>query len=76
VRAPRPTLARLLEFLDLDWDEACLQFHRYEGTVKTASYWQVREPLHAGASGRWRAYADVLQPLRSALRDAGVPVPD
>jgi tetratricopeptide (TPR) repeat protein len=74
VRAPRDELARLLAFLDLDWDDRCLEFHRLGNTVKTASYWQVRRPLYGSSSGRWRNYATQLQPLRQAMREAGVEV--
>ena len=72
VREPRPALEKLLAFLGLDWDDACLQFHTQKSTVKTASYWQVRQPLNAKASGRWRPFGEHLAPLRAALRDAGV----
>jgi hypothetical protein len=40
--------------------------------VKTASVWQVREPLYTRSSGRWRNYETHLQPLRSALVEAGI----
>jgi hypothetical protein len=76
VREPEPVLSRLLEFLGLDWNDRCLQFHGLGGAVKTASYWQVREPLHAGASGRWRPYARQLGPLRDAFARAGVALAD
>jgi tetratricopeptide (TPR) repeat protein len=69
VAAPRPVLKRLLEFCGLDWDESCLDFHQAGGTVKTASVWQVREPLHRRASGRWRNYERHLDALRAALKD-------
>jgi tetratricopeptide (TPR) repeat protein len=74
VRAPRATLAPLLDFLGLPWHEDCLRFHLAGGAVKTASYWQVREPLHDAASGRWRPYAARLSPLIDALRAGGVAV--
>jgi tetratricopeptide (TPR) repeat protein len=67
VAAPRPSLERLLDFCGLDWDENCLAFHRAESSVKTASVWQVREPLYRRSSGRWRNYAAHLGPLRAAL---------
>ena len=44
----------LLAFLGLEWDESCLAFERSANPVKTASVWQVREPLHGRSSGRWR----------------------
>ena len=72
VRAPKPTLERMLGFLGLDWDDRCLEFHKLGNTVKTASYWQVRQPLSARASGRWRNYSAHLGPLRQALQEAGV----
>ena len=75
VADPMPALERLLAFLGLPWDTRCLEFHRLGNTVKTASYWQIRRPLHRDASGRWRRYASHLEPLRQALRDAGVPMP-
>ena len=72
VAAPESTLRPLLARLDLDWDPACLEFHALDNTVKTASYWQVRRPLYADASGRWRRYHAHLAPLDTALRAAGV----
>lgn len=64
---PRPTAAALLEFCGLEWDEACLSFHEADNPVRTASAWQVREPLYRRSSGRWRNYRRHLGPLREAL---------
>lgn len=72
VHEPEASLARLLQFLGLPWDDRCLQFHRLDNTVKTASYWQVRQPLHARASERWIRYLPHLAPLQQALREAGI----
>ncbi|MGQ0801370.1 MAG: sulfotransferase [Pseudomarimonas sp.] len=72
VSEPRPALARLFGFLDIEWDERCLDFHQVNNTVKTASYWQVRQPLYGSASGRWRNYQRHLGPLRTALAAAGL----
>ena len=69
VREPRPAAERLLAFCGLDWDESCLAFQRLSNAVKTASVWQVREPLYSRSSGRWRHYARQLAPLRSYLDD-------
>ncbi|WP_147652521.1 tetratricopeptide repeat-containing sulfotransferase family protein [Vulcaniibacterium gelatinicum] len=76
VRDPEPALRRLFDFLGLEWDPRCLDFHQLGNTVKTASYWQVRRPLYAEASGRWRHYARHLAPLREALARAGVAAPE
>lgn len=76
VAAPKEELQKLLAFLGLDWDERCLDVHKRDNVVKTASYWQVRRPLYKESSGRWRNYAQELAPLRDALKAQGVPLPD
>ena len=58
---------RILDHCGLAWDPRCLDFHRTERRVRTASAAQVRQPLYAGAVGRWRAYASMLGPLLDAL---------
>ncbi|MGV8922124.1 MAG: tetratricopeptide repeat-containing sulfotransferase family protein [Thermomonas sp.] len=72
VRSPRPSLEPLLGFLGLDWNDRCLEFHQLGNTVKTASYWQIRQPLSTRSSGRWRNYGAHLAPLRQTLQEAGV----
>ena len=63
---------RLLDYLGLPWEDACLEFHRQAGPVATASAVQVREPAHARSVGRWRRYPDQLAPARAVLEQAGV----
>ncbi len=60
----------LLSFLDLPWHEACLEFQRLPNRVRTASVWQVREPVYRKSSGRWRNYERQLEPVRRLLRPA------
>ena len=66
VADPEPVVEGLLRFLDLPWEEGCLAFHETGGAVRTASVWQVREPLYRRSSGRWRNYAAHLDGLRAA----------
>ena len=54
---------RILEFLGLPWDERCLDFHKTERTVLTASYWQVRQKIYNSSVGRWRNYKKFIGPL-------------
>jgi tetratricopeptide (TPR) repeat protein len=54
---------RLIRFLGLDWDPACLAFHETERPVLTASTWQVRQPLYSASVGRWRHYARHVEGL-------------
>jgi tetratricopeptide (TPR) repeat protein len=58
---------RLIEFLGLDWEPACLDFHKTERPVLTASGWQVRQPLYTRSLGRWRHYERHLGPLLEVL---------
>ncbi len=62
---------RLIEFLGLDWEPACLEFHKTERPVLTASGWQVRQPLFTRSVGRWRNYEPHLGPLFEVLAEAG-----
>jgi tetratricopeptide (TPR) repeat protein len=64
---PEPVLRELLAFCGLPWDPAVLDFQHARGRVRTASQWQVRQPLYTRSSGRWRHYAVHLQRLRAAL---------
>lgn len=67
---------RLLAFAGLHYEPAVLDFHRNRAPVATASSVQVRQPVYRRASGRWRRFGEVLAPLATALRDAGVVLPD
>lgn len=58
---------RLLAFLGLPWNDACLKFHQTARPVRTASLTQVRQPIYTTSSGRWRKYAGHLRPLLAAL---------
>lgn len=57
VADPEGQSRRLVEFLGLPWDPACLDFHKTDRLVRTASAAQVRQPVHKGSVGRWKAYA-------------------
>ena len=57
----------LLAFLDLPWNEACLDFHNSRRAVKTASYDQVRRPIYGTSVGRAAPYRALLEPLVEAL---------
>lgn len=58
---------RLITFLGLPWDDACLDFHRTERPVRTASANQVRQPIYRTSVERWKTHAAYLEPLLSAL---------
>jgi hypothetical protein len=61
---------RMLDFCSLEFEPGCLEFHRTERSVNTASSEQVRQPLFHDGLWRWRYYEPWLGPLREALGDA------
>ncbi|MEP7243725.1 MAG: sulfotransferase [Gammaproteobacteria bacterium] len=62
---------RLLDFVGLDFEPACLEFHKTERSVRTASSEQVRRPIFRDGLDQWRNFAPWLGPLREALQPPG-----
>ena len=60
---------RLLDFLDLPWDDAVLRFHEQAGNrnVTTPSYAAVASPIYQHAVGRWQSYDKQLAPILPVL---------
>ena len=67
---PEAEIRRLLDFLELPFDPACLAFHENERAVRTASSEQVRRPINREGLDAWRAYEPWLGPLKDALGQA------
>jgi tetratricopeptide (TPR) repeat protein len=67
-----PVACRLVADLGLEWEDACLQFHRNEAAAMTGSAAQVRQKIYSSSVGRWRDYEDHLQPVIQALESAGI----
>lgn len=67
----QPELAsrRLIEFCGLDWEEECLRFYQNKRAVRTASVWQVRQPIYQKSRGRWQHYAPYIAKLTEGLGD-------
>jgi len=60
---------RLLEYCGLEWNDACLDFHKSDRPVSTASSGQVRRPLYSDSVQAWKHYEAQLEPLRRVLED-------
>jgi tetratricopeptide (TPR) repeat protein len=60
---------RLIDYLGLPWDDACLRFFDREGAVTTPSRWQVRQPIYKSSVKRWKNYESEIQPLIDSLGD-------
>ena len=65
---------RILEFLDLPWDDRCLRYYENQRHVGTASRDQVRRPIYTSSIGRWKHYEKHLEPLIAALGRTSAPV--
>ena len=63
-------MLRLLQHCELEFEPACVQFHRTERSVRTASSEQVRQPIYRAGLDQWRRYEPWLTALREALGDA------
>lgn len=62
---------KLIKHVGLEWDDACLAPHKLERTVKTASQWQVRQPIYKTSVQRWKNYEKHLGALKVALEYQG-----
>jgi len=63
------TISRqLIDYLGLEWDEKCLDFHNNKRDVRTSSNIQVRQPMYKNSMNRWKHYERQLQPLIEVLQ--------
>lgn len=62
---------RLIDFVGLQWDDACIDYYKTERRVFTASREQVRNPIYSSSVGRWKRYGDGVTPLVEALGACG-----
>jgi hypothetical protein len=76
VADPEREVRRLLDYLGLPFDEACLRFHENRRAVLTPSSEQVRRPITADAVDHWRNYEPWLGPLIRSLGSAMTSYPD
>jgi tetratricopeptide (TPR) repeat protein len=74
VEDQRGQTERLLSFLGLEFDEACMQFFEHDRAVITASTDQVRKKLYRSALARHLHYRSHLGPVQDALAEHGVPL--
>ncbi|MFB0922634.1 MAG: sulfotransferase [Alphaproteobacteria bacterium] len=58
---------KMVAFAGLDWDPACIEFHKTKRNVRTRSNDQVRRPIYRSSLGRWKTYEAHLQPLFDGL---------
>ena len=61
------SVRRILDYCGLPFEQACLEFHKTERRVHTASSEQVRRPINRDGVDQWKPYDQWLGPLREAL---------
>ncbi len=71
VAHPTEEIWRLIDFLGLEREAACLEAHRTERVAATTSAWQVRQPINPRSVGRWRSYRRHLSQMLEVLGDSG-----
>lgn len=54
---------KMLDYIGVEWEPQVLKFNELERTVKTASVWQVRQPIYKTSKAKWENYKDHLAPL-------------
>ena len=64
---PEAEIRALLDYCRLNFEPACLEFHKTERAVRTPSAQQVRQPIYKDATDEWRRYEAHLAPLKVAL---------
>ena len=61
---------RILDFCELPFEQACIDFHKTDRAVRTPSSEQVRQPIYQSGVDQWQSFAKFLQPLELALAEA------
>jgi hypothetical protein len=65
---------RLLAHCGLEWDAACLDFHRNAAPVSTPSAAQVRRPIYRDALARWKRHEEALAPVAAFFAAEGIAI--
>jgi tetratricopeptide (TPR) repeat protein len=70
-----PIVRKLVDFVGLEWDDACLHHEENDRLVRTPSLWQARQPIYKTSSERWRNYEPWLGEFRSLLDENQQQIP-
>lgn len=69
-----PESRRIIDWCGLEWEPACLEFHRSTTPAATASAAQVRQPIYSTSVEKWRCYEKQLTPFVARLQEHGIVV--
>ena len=65
---------KLIEYLGLDWEEACLSPHKNPRIIKTVSNDQVRKKVYKGSSSQWKKFKPYLVDVFDDLYSQSAPL--
>lgn len=74
VEDPEGQSKKITDFLGIEWRSECLEFYKSTEAVTTASSTQIREPINKSSLQKWKKFEKHLQPMKSALVEAGFEV--
>ena len=61
---------KILDFLDVDFEESCIKFYKNKRPIITTSVTQVRKPIYKNSINFWKNYKDFLKPLTNKLKES------
>jgi len=67
ISRPEDKIKELINFIDVDWNESCLEHHKSKRTIMTPSYDQASKPIYKDSLNRWKNYEKHLSPLIEVL---------
>lgn len=66
---------KIIDYLELPWEAGVVNFQDLDRAVRTASVWQVRQPVYTTSKQKWKRYESHLEPLEQALAEVP-PMPE
>ena len=66
---PKEKIKEMLNYLNIEWNNNCLNFYKFNNYVKTASKFQVKEKIYKNSSDHWLNYRNHLNPYFKNLRN-------
>lgn len=67
VRDKEAVTRTMVSFCGLEWDDVCMRHQENTRSVRTPSWWQVRQPVYSTSIDRWRVYEPWLREFEALL---------
>ena len=65
------TTRKMLDHIGIEFEEQCLEFHKYNQATTTLSAAQVRDKIYTGSVAKWKKFEKHLEPMRAILEKEG-----